>query len=528
MKDMLEDDYEVLLAENGLEALKILRDNSEILSIILLDLIMPQMDGYEFMKEVGKDSTLSRIPIIILTAESSAEVKSLRMGAADFLPKPYNEPEVIKARVEKTIQLFESKNLISATSHDSLTGLFRREFFFNYAGIADQYSPDEKMDVIAVDINRFHMINEIHGREYGNHILKKIGKSIKEYSEQKGGTACRSDSNVFFLYIPHQDNPEEILRIITPDDINISFRVGIYSSADKNINIANRFDCALLACNSIKDNYSSNLAFYDDAMHEKVAYEERLMSDLPKAIGEKQFIVFYQPKYAIQSEKPVLASAEALIRWKHPEFGMVSPGAFIPLCENNGKIHELDLYVWKAAAEQVAQWKEKFGVTVPVSVNVSRVDILEEIFVDRIREIVNDAGISPEEYMLEVTESACTEDSDMIIKKICELRELGFRIEMDDFGTGYSSLNMISSMPIDILKLDRGFVKNIQDDPKNFGMVEIVMDIAKLLGVKVVAEGVENEVQHELLKKVGVDVIQGFYYSRPVPAEEFEKFISSN
>ena len=231
-------------------------------------------------------------------------------------------------------------------------------------------------------------------------------------------------------------------------------------------------------------------------------------------------------KYAIQSEKPCLSSAEALIRWKHPTFGMVSPGVFIPLFEKNGKIHMLDEYVWRQAAEQVAEWREKFGVTVPVSVNISRIDLMEDDFVGDILRVVSDAGISPEDYMLEITESAYMENSDEIINKVKELRERGFKIEMDDFGSGYSSLNMILTMPIDVLKLDRDFVKNIHEEEKNYRLVEIVMQIAKLWDVKVVAEGVETEEQHELLKKVGVDIIQGFYYSKPVAAEEFEEFFA--
>ena len=306
--------------------------------------------------------------------------------------------------------------------------------------------------------------------------------------------------------------------------MSVKFRMGVFSKTDKETDTEKRFDCALLASNSLKK-YSKGIAYYDKAMHEKEAYEEKLMADMEKAIAERQFVVYYQPKYAIQGEKPRLSSAEALVRWIHPEFGMVSPGVFIPLFEKNGRIHLLDRYVWKCAAEQVADWRDRKKITLPVSVNISRIDLMEDGFVDKIKQIVREAGISSKEYMLEITESAAGEDPVGTIRTIKELREAGFTIEIDDFGTGYSSLNMLTSMPIDVLKLDRGFVKNIEADSKNSRLVEIVMEIAKMLDVRVVAEGVETEEQHKLLKDIGVDLIQGFYYSKPLAAEEFEKLI---
>ena len=211
LHDILEDEYEVLMAENGKEAIDIMHENAELLSIVLLDLVMPVMDGYEVMNAVGKDSILSKIPIIVLTAEQNAEVKSLKMGAADFIAKPYEFPEVIKARIAKTIQLYESKNLISATSTDALTGLFRREYFMNYAEVADQHEADTAKDAIVININRFRRINELYGREYADFILKEIGKTLQSYVRGKSAIACRVGIDSFYIYISHLENAEEIL-----------------------------------------------------------------------------------------------------------------------------------------------------------------------------------------------------------------------------------------------------------------------------------------------------------------------------
>ncbi len=531
LSHMLKGHYDVLTANNGEEALNEMRENQDTLSLVLLDLVMPKMDGYEVLNEMMKDDKLKSIPVIMLTSEKSAEVKSLKMGAADFVTKPYEMPEVILARISRTIQLYENNSLITATKSDPLTGLFQRDYFMSYVEIADNYAPDEERDIIILNINRFHIINEIHGRSYGDMVLSEVGMCVKRYVEEKRGVACRNNGDMFYIYVPHQENPEELLWQVhvqledTIEDAQTRIRMGIYSNVDKSLDVEKRFDCALLACNSVKGGYKASVAYYDKAMHEKEAYEERLIMEMDKALSEGQFVVYYQPKYAIQSGKPYLTSAEALVRWRHPELGMINPERFIAVFENNGMIHALDHYIWWKVAGQISEWKKKFGISIPVSVNVSRIDLLENNFVEDICNIVKESDIFPSEYMLEITESAYTEDSAGIISKVNELQGMGFHIEMDDFGTGYSSLNMISTLPIDVIKMDIGFVRHIHENDRDFKMVEIVMEIAKLLDVKVVAEGVELEAQHELLKKAGVDIIQGYYYSRPVPAEEFEKFI---
>ncbi|SDB14085.1 diguanylate cyclase (GGDEF) domain-containing protein [Pseudobutyrivibrio sp. YE44] len=534
LKDMLEEHYEVLLAEDGKQALQIIKDNYNTLSLILLDLIMPEMDGYEVLSIIGKDETMCRIPVIVLTADDSAEVKSLRMGAADFIQKPYNVPEVIFARIDRIIQLYENNTLVSATKDDPLTGLLTKEYFINYVEMIDHYAPEKDFDIIVLDVNKFHLINEIHGHVYGNRILKELGVCIQKYVDNKGGVACRSNGDTFILCVPHQSNPNELLweiHVHLKDhlkDVSTRIRMGVYSHSDRHVDVEKRVDWALLACNSIKGNYGASIAYYDAIMHEREAYDEKLLHDLESALEEDQFIVFYQPKYFIQEDRPRLISAEALIRWKHPELGMINPSLFIPVLEQNGLIQKLDKYIWKTAAEQVAAWREKFGRSVPVSVNVSRIDLLEPNFVENITHIVREAGLTPNDYILEVTESVYTDNSDGIIDIVKQLRSLGFRIEMDDFGSGYSSLNMISSLPFDTLKLDIGFVRHIHENPKDYKMVEIILQIARLLNVKVVAEGVEYEEQHELLKKAGVDIIQGYYYSKPVDAETFEIFIKTS
>ena len=206
--------------------------------------------------------------------------------------------------------------------------------------------------------------------------------------------------------------------------------------------------------------------------------------------------------------------------------GMISPGKFIPLFEEDGLIAQLDEYIWRSTAETIADWKKRLGVSVPVSVNLSRAEMYDPKLVETFEKITSEAGITSEDIYLEITESAYVRDSDQIVDRVKELRSHGFFIEMDDFGSGYSSLNMISELPLDALKLDMMFIRNAFDKINDTRMISIVIDIADYLGVPVIAEGVETEEQYLALKRLGCTIIQGYYFSKPVPAEEFEKFLN--
>ncbi|MBR6234186.1 MAG: EAL domain-containing protein [Erysipelotrichaceae bacterium] len=252
---------------------------------------------------------------------------------------------------------------------------------------------------------------------------------------------------------------------------------------------------------------------------------DRLLKDFDAALEKEEFEVYYQPKFNIKEKDPVLTSAEALVRWKHSSLGMISPGIFIPLFEEHDLISRLDAYVWRKAAMQIAAWKKEKKISIPVSVNVSRKDLLKEGMVAYLDELVKKTGIFYDELLLEITESAYMEDPERIIEKIDALRDLGFLIEMDDFGTGYSSLLMVSRLPIDALKIDMCFIKDAFKEKKDTGMIGIILQIAKYLNVLSIAEGVEDQLQMDDLKKLGCDIVQGYYFSKPVLAKEFERFL---
>ncbi len=535
LKLMLSDTYEVTVAGTGAEALEEIETHSDTLSLILLDLNLPDLNGLEVLRRIRADSRYARLPVIVMTAEKDAEVESLSLGAIDFIPKPYPQQKVVLARVLRTIELSEDQDTIRRTERDHLTGLYTREFFYRYAGQFDVYYKDLPTDALLIDINHFHMINDRYGKSYGDEVLRQVGEKIQEAVRDAGGIVCRLAADTFLVYCPHRDDYADLLdaasvtlRHEENKELRVRLRMGVYASVDKAVDIERRFDRAKLAAEKVRNIFGKAVGIYDDVLREQEVFAEQLVDDFHTAIRERQFLVYYQPKFGILGEQPALASAEALVRWKHPKLGMISPGVFIPLFEQNGLIPELDGYVWQEVASQLRDWKGRLGRSVPVSINVSRVNMYDPGLVEKLVSLVRRNGLDFSDILLEVTESAYTGDSDQIIDRVRQLRQCGFKIEMDDFGSGYSSLCMLASLPIDALKLDIQFIRTAFRDGGNTRLLEAVVLLAKSLDVPTVAEGVETAEQLQALKAMGCDIVQGYYFSRPVPAGEFERsFISA-
>ncbi len=532
---MLGDGFEVLYASDGSEALEAMKAHADELAIVLLDLQMPKMTGMEVLKVMKEEEEFRKIPVIVMTADQSAEVDCLRIGAIDFIPKPYPSAEVVQARVNRCIELTEKRNIIQSTERDSITNLFNLDYFLRYVRMYDQHYQDTPMDAIVLDVNHFHMLNERYGKQYGDSVLARIGRRIRQISRKVGGVCCRQIADTFLIYCPHQEDYDFMLEQasagLVDEDVSenrVRLRMGVYSEVDKSLQIERRFDYAKIAASTVKNSYLKAVGIYDTKMHEAELYRERLLEDFKPSLASNRFKVYFQPKYDIRPDEPVLASAEALVRWDHPELGLISPGVFIPLLEDNGLILDLDQFVWREAAARIRGWKDRFGFSVPVSVNVSRIDMLTPNLQDIFNDILSDQNLSPTDLMLEITESAYTGDSDQVISTAKELRGMGmgFRIEMDDFGTGYSSLGMLSHLPIDALKLDMSFIRNAFGEKRDVRMIELIIDIADYLHVPVVAEGVETQEQYLVLKAMGCEYVQGYYFSRPVPPEEFDRFLA--
>ena len=420
-----------------------------------------------------------------------------------------------------------ARALISATETDGLTGLYNRDYFFQYANRIYQEHPVFPRDAIVMNIEQFHSINALNGREFGDQILRVLGNEILAVSNENGGIAGRFGADRFDIYCRHTDGYQQILdrlqnklNALAPN-ASVRLRMGVMPWQEKTEPVQ-LFDMARTACSMARGHYKEHLIVFDEKVRERELLDQRLLNDLRRALDRYEFEVHYQPKYNIQSEPPKLVSAEALIRWQHPELGSIPPGTFIPLFERNGKIGEVDKYVWAEVARQIARWRAQYGVTIPVSVNLSRVDVFDPALEKTLEDILAQNGLKHDTLKLEVTESAYTENSDQVIAVVEHLRGEGYTVEMDDFGTGYSSLNMLSAMPIDVLKMDRTFIQNIEHDEKDIQMVALILGIAKNLNIPVIAEGVERESQMRRLKELGCMLVQGYYFSKPLHPREFE------
>lgn len=523
--------YDVEYADNGMAALDMLSRPGAAYSLVLLDLLMPVMDGFELLKRRDTDDKLKRIPIIVMTSEKESEVKSLELGAADFIKKPFDMPEVVIARCKRIVELFEDKNLIRHTERDHVSELYTKDYFFEYIRQIELWGNDIPRDALVFDIDQFHLINEFCGRPFGDLMLSKIGEALQKELPSMNGIACRANADTFYVFATHQDDYSKLraaLRSVITDVFkmnNVRIRYGLWENVSRDVEIEAWFDRAKSACNLNRGDFTQSFARYNNELHARHVFEETLIRDLPDAIEHKDLKVFYQPKYNIAGDEPRLTSAEALVRWIHPKLGFISPDDFIPLFESNGLIQKVDNFVWNEVAVQIRKWKETYGFAIPVSVNVSRIDILDPKLESKLEGLLEENKLSPNEYMLEITESAYSENMTRLIEIVENLRKKGFRIEMDDFGAGYSSLNMITTLPIDILKIDMSFVRNMEKSERDQKLVELVVDIAKFLNVPTVAEGVETESQLGTLKKMGCEIIQGYYFSKPVPPADFVPFI---
>lgn len=418
----------------------------------------------------------------------------------------------------------KANELIKATETDKLTGLYNRDFFFEYANKMNK----KPMDALVFNIEQFHSVNALFGRELGDKVLREMGNEIAAIASENKGIAGRFGADRFDIYCEHRTEYQSIydrlqakLEKLVPDS-NIRLRMGVMPY-DENLEPVQQFDRARTACHMGRGNYKKSLIIYDERISEKEKRDQRLVADFKKSLKNREFKIYYQPKYDITHSPAKLISVEALCRWYHPDLGLLTPPDFIPLLERNGQIGLLDQYVWEEAAAQIAEWKENYRKTIPVSINISRVDLFDQELENNLELVLMRNGLDHKDMILEITESAYTKNADQVIHVVERLRKRGFRIAMDDFGTGYSSLNVLSTMPIDVIKMDIDFVKNIEVNERDKQLVALILEIANKINVPVIAEGVETQAQLSLLHDLGCPMVQGFYFSRPLPPFEFEK-----
>lgn len=525
LSKMLSSAYEIKEAENGRAALDLLRSGESEISAVILDIIMPVMDGFEFLQQIKRIPKLALIPIIVTTqkGDENAEVKALSLGAADFLPKPY-KPLIIKQRLANIINLRETASVINAVERDALTGVYNKEAFYKRAKRAMDELAHEPFTIVVTDIERFKIVNEMFGTEEGDKLLKYVADMLK-IRLFPNIIVGRIAPDVFALLLSghieaSQDFFDPIDKTIKhyPLEFELSIKCGVYHVRDRLLSVSSMCDRARLAIERVKGKYGVMYACYDDSLRTGLLVEHQIVSDMKRALELGQFKVYFQPKFKLADES--VSGAEALVRWEHPVNGIILPEQFIPLFEKNGFITDLDVYVWNETCKTLREWLDMGYDDISVSVNVSRVDILTADIAETLLSITERHDVPRDKLHLEITESAYTENPVQIVPVVEKLHDLGFVIEMDDFGSGYSSLNMLSELTLDILKIDMRFLQEHSGRNSRKSILNFIISLAKWMKLSVVAEGIESKEQVAFLSSMGCNYGQGFYFSQPVPKQQ--------
>lgn len=387
--------------------------------------------------------------------------------------------------------------------------------------------------VISIDVDKFRYINDVFGYKEGNNAIVSIWNEITEDTNEDF-IAAHKGADYFLILCGYLNRQELITRLDkicekvkslkgrNKFNYELVLSIGVYEIWEDEYDIDRFVDFADIARKTAKGYHSSIYKFYDDNIRKQLYKEKQIEDVMEQALKDKEFKVYYQPKYEPETEK--IVGAEALVRWQKNDGEIIYPGDFIPLFEKNGFITEIDKYVLEKTCSDLKEWQNEGINIVPVSVNVSRVHLHNDNFVEEYIEIVDKAGISSEYIRLELTETALFNNENILKDTIDKLHESGFRILMDDFGTGYSSLNMLKNIPIDILKLDKSFSDDICDE-RGKTMVISIIELAQSLNLQVIAEGVESKEQVEILKNAKCDAIQGYYYAKPMKREDFKNML---
>lgn len=521
LAEIISSHFEVLESEAD-KAYSIVSDPDNYISAVIIDIRL----ALTLVQQFRNSSDTKQLPIIISTdiENSDLEKQLLDLDVMDFLKKPFDKRRVLN-RVKTAAKLAEAKRVIDELERDELTGLLTRKAFIRKTENYINNNPEKTFCIIAFDFDNFKSSNSIYGVEKCNEFLAYTAREMMKIKPK--GICGRYGGDQYILLFEYDEKVDlEFLNSSTKRVLDTApiphqvVKMGIYAPIDTDLPMVICCDRAFLSIGGIKGKYGKDIAFFEDELQKKLLNEQRIIETMERALEDRQFQVFYQPKHETVSGH--IAGAEALVRWNHPEYGFMSPTQFIPLFERNGFITKLDCFVVEQVCRDIDRWKEDGLPVVPISINVSRRDFMEPGGIDKQLQTIESHKIDHSLIHMEVTESLYSDNTDIIISKVKEIQNLGFMIEMDDFGSGYSSLGLLSSFPLNILKLDISFVRNIR---MNEIVIENIIKMAHRMSLLAIAEGAETIEQFKILRALGCDYIQGFYFSKPLPIREFESYL---
>ncbi|MCC0629495.1 MULTISPECIES: EAL domain-containing protein [unclassified Clostridioides] len=422
--------------------------------------------------------------------------------------------------------------------YDSLSGIKNKEKFRKDSMYILKNYYQDNFYLVQLDVNKFKYINEMFGYAEGNKILIHIAQVLNN-NMNKYEICARMDNDHFILLISCATEDKLLgrlskinneicnLKTINSSKYKIVMSSGIYKVTKKDDikKIDLLIDRANIAAKSKKEKYQHSYSFFNEDTRNRLYKEKQLEDNMNKALEKGEFILHYQPKYSLNDINEI-KGAEALIRWNSPELGFISPADFIPLFEKNGFIVNIDMFVFEEVCKTLNKWINKGYTPVPISVNMSRVHLYRDNFIENITDLINKYNISPEFIELELTESVVFDNLNILINIMKKIKKIGFLISMDDFGSGYSSLNLLKDLSFDVLKLDRGFLIETTDTKRGKIIISKIVEMAKAINIEVICEGVETYEQVEFLKEIGCDKVQGYLFAKPMPLDEFENHLS--
>ncbi|AYD22542.1 bifunctional diguanylate cyclase/phosphodiesterase [Clostridioides difficile] len=425
------------------------------------------------------------------------------------------------------IKKSNEKEILSLAYEDKVTYIGNQNKFYRECSKYLLDKPSLNYIIVYFDINNFKMINDTFGYEFGDNLLITIAKALKEELTE-GEVYARLSSDYFAIFCDYKNGRNKIIRKLDNIRSNIesnlsivfeiSLCVGIYFVEEGEVDIQKAVNKANMD-RSVAKGKNINYAIYNEDVRNKLSEESMILDDIKIALVKNQFEVYYQPKFSLVTGEMI--GSEALIRWNHPEHGFISPAVFIPIAEKSKLILKIGRFVFERVCNDLSEWKKQGKKIVPVSVNLSRVELYQPDIVKFINKTIQMYNLSSDFIEIEITETVAINELNILKNVLNELRKHGFSISMDDFGTGYSSISCLRDMPIDILKLDKSFLGGIEHDERSRNIAKSIVSLAKSLDLVVIIEGVESKEQAELMKQFGCDLVQGFYFARPMPAKNF-------
>ncbi len=546
-------EVDIVTAETGEEALRTAEANEDHIALILLDVQMPGMDGYEVARQLHENEKTRSLPIIFITAnQDDAHIERAYLaGAVDFIQKPIRKTALIsKVRVfldlwslrfglEQEIEQRRAaeRRVEHLATHDPLTNLPNRRGLYEELGELIYRSERYRYSsaVIYLDLDGFKHVNDHFGHEAGDKLLIELSTRFRK-NVRKTDTVARIGGDEFIVLLTDINNETTLITKIQRllqeatgaiqfkgHRISVSASIGVALYPEHGDEAANLLHHADQAMYQAKNHGKNTFRFYTDDINEKAHRQRELQDNLRKALPNDEMTVFYQPIVDCRSGQVV--SVESLLRWESARLGTVRPDEFIPAAESAGLIPELGCWVLKRSIETGVEWNQRFGIGLRIAVNASSIQFRNNLLFDTIREQIEAHRWEPDLLEVEITEGLLLDDSPEVTNYINEISNCGVRLSVDDFGTGYSALSYLKNYPVSTVKIDRSFIMDLPGDNENEVLVRAIIAMAHGLRLEVIAEGVETPEQWQFLQSLGCDFAQGYYFGKPMPQADFEAYL---